>query len=256
MSSENPLFYVFAMMAMSLLPFLLLSLTSFIKISVVLSILRNALGAGQLPSAAISSLLAFVLSMHIMTPLIQEIIIGVQSQPEALRKVTRDLRQVTTLYKAGSKPLLTFLRKHSRAEERNFFARLAEIQKTQSNMKKKQGAQQTNSRNPELLLKELHLSRVCTKPDAANNLECEIPGETILTLIPAFVLSELREAFAIGFTIFLPFLVIDLVVANMLVGLGMMMVSPVSISLPFKILLFVACDGWFLLCRSLVLGYL
>ena len=74
-------------------------------------------------------------------------------------------------------------------------------------------------------------------------------------LIPAFVISELKEAFQIGFIVFLPFLIIDMVVANILLGLGMMMLSPTTIALPFKILLFVLVDGWFLIVQGLVLGY-
>ena len=249
MTAENPLYYALIMMGMALLPFALLSFTSFIKISVVLSILRNALGAGQLPSASISSLIALVLSIHVMTPLVQELVLEIQAKPEALAKLSADIRQVKVLYEAGVNPLLSFLRKHSRKEERNFFAKLSVIQNNFKNGSK-------GDIDRRLILKELYLKQPCRQLDGGKNQECAIPGENILTLIPAFVLSELREAFAIGFTIFLPFLVIDLVVANLLVGLGMMMVSPVSISLPFKILLFVACDGWYLLCRSLVLGYL
>ena len=89
----------------------------------------------------------------------------------------------------------------------------------------------------------------------AQEPNCKPSGENFFSLVPAFVISELQQAFKIGFILFLPFLVIDLVVSNVLIALGMSMVSPFTISLPLKLILFVACDGWFLLCRGLVLGY-
>jgi type III secretion protein R len=117
---------------------------------------------------------------------------------------------------AGAEPLQDFLRTHSHPRERQFFAR------------SRQSAEQADAQRK----------------------------EDLFSLIPAFLISELQEAFTIGFLLFLPFLVIDLVVANILIGLGMSMMSPVTISLPIKLLLFVLCDGWFLLSKGLVLGYL
>lgn len=85
--------------------------------------------------------------------------------------------------------------------------------------------------------------------------ECIVRGESLITLIPSFVLSELRTACALGVSVFLPFIVVDLVVANLLVALGLTMVNPVTISLPVKLLLFAVGDAWFLVCRGLVLSY-
>jgi len=232
-NTDNPIVLLVCLGLFSLMPILLMGTTSFIKISVVLSIFRNALGAGQLPSAAVSGLLSLALSLHIMTPVIQETLqqgkvlgskhLSASAPLDSILKLPP--KQLQELAEGILKPLETFLLKHSNLREREFFA-------------------------------AAHLT-----DDEKQNVPCGIDsqckpqGESLLTLIPAFVLSELQAAFAIGFSIFLPFLVIDLVIANLLVGMGMVMVSPVTISLPFKVLLFVSCDGWFLLCTGLINSY-
>ena len=86
--------------------------------------------------------------------------------------------------------------------------------------------------------------------------EADLTDKDLIVIVPAFVISELKEAFEIGFLIFVPFIVIDMVVSNILLAMGMMMLSPVTISLPFKLLLFILIDGWYLLARGLVLGYI
>lgn len=207
----QPLFTLGVFLLLAVLPFLILSVTSFMKLSVVFGILRNAIGAQQVPSSAITSLLAFVLTLHVMAPVGGEMKSAWQEgQGLAVRDLGElqlsDLQRMGEKLKVATAPLLKFLEKHSRQKERAFFSQLAE-------------------------------------------------GESFFTLLPAFIISELTEAFAIGFAIFLPFLILDLVVANILVGLGMVMVTPAVVSLPFKIILFVLVDGWFLLCRGLVLGY-
>ena len=236
---ENPLLVAGLILVLSLLPFCLLAVTSFVKLSVVFSILRNALGASQFPSGAVTSTLAFVLTLHIMAPVAREA--WQQAASAALPQTPKEakgrkppgvppavvLQQWGRVMAAGAGPVENFLKRRSRIEERAFFAGLR---------REEQGAAHT----PDL-------------PQASG--AGEIAGEDFFTLVPSFLLSELRAAFAVGFTIFLPFLAIDLVVANLLVGLGMMMVSPAAISLPFKLLLFVLTDGWFMLCRSLILSY-
>ena len=234
-ADANPLTLGLTFIALAVLPFLLLATTSFIKLSVVFGILRNALGAQQVPSAAVTSLLALVLTVHIMSPVAEEVAAEFFAKPKkegtkngAGDNAGDDFFAQTA--RAGV-ALEKFLRKHSHLRERVFFAGIRTRR---------------------------HLSRDSAPSEpagCAGAAECVVPGEDILSLVPSFVISELKEAFSIGFLIFLPFLVIDLVVANLLVGLGMMMVSPVTISLPFKIILFVIIDGWFLLCRGLVLGY-
>ena len=142
-----------------------------------------------------------------------------------------------TLLLTGA-PLYNFLEKNSSLKERTFFAKM-----------RHQGPKQGDI--------EQKISEPPCKPTQDGEaMSCTIEGEDFSTLIPAFLITELKEAFALGFLIFLPFLVIDLIVAQILLSLGMMMVSPVTIAMPFKLLLFVACDGWFLFCKNLVLGYL
>ncbi len=229
---DNPILLLLGLGSLSLFPLLVMGTTSFIKISVVLSIFRNALGAGQLPSTAVSGLLSLALSLHIMAPVIDTMVEkGSHSLKDATGaplSVERILKQppekLATLIEEVFSPLHAFLRKHASLREREYFASLHSSPNQQS--------------------------VACDSEEP-----CWIAQERILTLIPAFILSELQSAFAIGFSIFLPFLVIDLVIANLLVGMGMVMVSPITISLPFKILLFVSCDGWFLLCSGLIASY-
>ncbi|MCB0325687.1 MAG: EscR/YscR/HrcR family type III secretion system export apparatus protein [Bdellovibrionales bacterium] len=232
--SANPLHLLAAMAALSLLPFLMLAFTSFVKLSVVFSILRNALGAGQVPSGAVSTLLSLTLSIHIMAPVLESARGAYENAPPPKRGANEfEASELFRKLPLVAVPFLDFLRRHTRLEERAFFA---ELRRNRNST----GRQETVSRTCE------------TGLTIEQCLETE---ETVLTLVPAFVISELRVAFAFGFLLFLPFLIIDLIVANILMGLGMVMVNPVSISLPFKLLLFVACDGWMLLCRSLVLSY-
>lgn len=231
--SSNPAVIVLLMLCLALVPFFILAFTSFVKLNVVFGILRNALGAQQVPSGAVTSLLSLVLTLQIMAPVIRESMANSSAVLDRLSQGTRaptHSRQVSTgggarasdllpmlgAVRAGAEPFSAFLAKHAGQRERAFF---------------------------------------CDMSRGSSSAEPIGRQESIFTLLPAFLISELHEAFAIGFLVYLPFLVVDLVVANILVGLGMLMVSPVSVSLPFKILLFVGCDGWFLLCRSLMLGY-
>lgn len=230
---DNPLLLVLGLGSLSLLPVILMSTTSFVKISVVLSIFRNALGAGQLPSTAISGLLSLALSLHIMAPVFSSMI---ESGNLALEKLPKDSSasfqellelpptELAPILGSIFSPLQDFLKKHAFPREREFFA-------------------------------TLHTTSTEEESDCGAGEACWEKEEGVFTLLPAFILSELQSAFAIGFSIFLPFLVIDLVIANLLVGMGMVMVSPVTISLPFKLLLFVSCDGWFLLCQGLIASY-
>jgi len=205
---------------LSLLPFVLVMLTSFVKIAVVLSIVRNALGATNIPPTTVVTGLAFVLTIFVMAPVGSKVFAGVE--PLVTEDASRSPAQTArALIKAGDEaraPIREFLARHAHARDRAMFADLAR-----------------RMRAPE---------------DRAS-----IRDDDLLVLAPAFVTSELKEAFAIGFLLFLPFLIIDMVVANILLSLGMHMLSPTTVSLPFKLLLFVMVDGWYLLTRGLVLGY-
>lgn len=217
----NPVVLVVILGALSLAPFVLIMLTSFVKISVVLSILRNALGTQAVPPNQVITGLAFVLTIFVMIPVGEQMYAAAGSVTQ-----TRDIfseASVRSIYDAssqGKEPLRQFLGKHSHAQDRLLFMELA--------ARLEAGA----APNP-------------TPPGR----------DDFKVIIPAFVTSELKEAFQIGFLIFVPFIIIDMVVANILLSMGMHMLSPSVISLPFKLLLFVLVDGWFLLVRGLVLSY-
>ncbi len=192
------------MTLLSVLPALLMTMTSFTRIIVVLAILRQAMGTMQTPSNQILIGLALFTSMFIMMPVFEEIYgKGVEPYMEGELAFQGALDE-------GIKPLRAFMLNQTREVDLMMFAGLAGIDSFNSN------------------------------DDIPLNI-----------LLPSFVTSELKTAFQIGFLIFIPFLIIDLVVASVLMSMGMMMLSPMLISLPFKIMLFVLVDGW-----SLILGTL
>jgi type III secretion protein R len=207
--------------ALGLAPFVLMMLTSFIKISVVLSILRNAIGTQQVPPSTVITGLAFILSIFIMAPVGRQMYESAGAIPN-----TRDIfseASVKTLFSAvqtGKEPLRKFLARHSHAQDRVLFLELA--------------------------------ARLERSSGVANP---QIDKDAFQVLIPSFATSQLKEAFQVGFLVFVPFLIIDMVVANILLSMGMSMLSPVVISLPFKLLLFVLVNGWYLVVRGLVLSY-
>ena len=216
----NPVVLILILGALSLAPFVLIMLTSFVKISVVLSILRNAIGAQQVPPNQVITGLAFVLSIFIMVPVARQMYNTAGSIPQ-----THDIfseASVKTLVdaaKQGKEPLRHFLSKHSHVHDRELFMELA--------------------------------ARVNAADQSADRPE----KDEFRVLVPSFVTSELKEAFQIGFLVYLPFIIIDMVIANVLLSMGMSMLSPSVVSLPFKLLLFVLADGWFLVVRGLVLSY-
>lgn len=204
------------MAALALVPFAIVMLTSFSKIVVVLSMVRSALGTQQAPPTMVLTGLAAVLTAHVMSPTMERMwTTGRQVETEV--GMGREM-----MGRAGEiiAPLREFLVKHGSAEERGRFVDMA---------------------------RELRAG-----DDAAVQAVTE---DDLSIVIPAFVITELKEAFIIAFLIFLPFLVLDMLLANVLLALGMQTLSPSQVSLPFKILLFVAVDGWALLSRGLILGY-
>jgi type III secretion protein R len=217
----NPVVMVIVLGALALAPFVLMMLTSFIKISVVLSILRNAIGTQQVPPSPVITGLAFILSIFVMAPVARQM----YDSAGAIQN-TRDIfseASVKSLFSAsqtGREPLRKFLSRHSHAQDRVLFMELA------ARLERNSGT---------------------TNP--------QIGKEDFQVLIPSFATSQLKEAFQVGFLVFVPFLIIDMVVANVLLSMGMSMLSPVVISLPFKLLLFVLVDGWYLVVRGLVLSY-
>ena len=192
------------MTVLTLLPAILLMMTAFTRIIIVLSILRQALGAGQTPPNQVLVGLALFLTLFVMGPVVTKI------NTEAAQPYMAGTIDATTALQRAVDPLKGFMLKQTRESDIATFVRI-------------QGG------------------KGFEKPE-------DVP---LGILVPAFVTSELKTAFQIGFLLFIPFVIIDLVVASVLMSMGMMMLSPVLISLPFKIMLFVLIDGW-----SLVMGTL
>ncbi len=220
---SQPVAALFLITILSLAPFLLMMTTSFIKIAVVLSFVRSAIGTQQIPPNPVITGLSLILTLYVMIPVGQQmynasydVIHSGDSNQAVVSMASVDVLKKATLL--GKEPLRAFLLKHAHTNERKMFFDFA---------------------------KNLQLD----KQDAATS-------EDFIVIIPAFVISELSEAFQIGFVIFLPFLVIDMVVSNVLLSMGMFQLSPVTVSLPFKLLLFVLVDGWALITQGLVKGYM
>lgn len=214
MNTPDPLSLTLALALLALLPLVVVMTTSFVKISVVLSLVRNAIGVQQIPPNMALNGLALILSCYIMAPVGQHAYDSVRAEPAA----TQSVAQFGAAVLHGAEPLRAFLLRHSRPPQRAFF---------------------------------LQTARDMWGPQLA----AQLSEEHFMVLAPAFMVSELTSAFEIGFLLYLPFVVIDLIVSNILLAMGMMMVSPVTISLPLKLFLFVAVDGWARLIRGLVLSY-
>ena len=208
--------------ALTALPLLLVASTSFVKLSIVFSVVRNAIGLGSVPSGLVISALAAILSVYVMAP------VGAQIAEATATPLGRldpahpfqgeSLQAILDTIKAGKEPLRAFLVRNAGARELALFLRLAKAGRPP--------AQRAGV--------------------VANDLSIVMPG---------FLITELKEAFHIGFLVLLPFLVIDLVVASVLLSLGMNALGPAAVSLPFKLLLFVLVDGWYVLSEALVAGY-
>lgn len=221
--ASTPVFVLVVMAALSLAPFVLLLMTSFVKIAVVLSILKSALGAAQIPPSSIITGLAIVLTLFVMAPTGERMVRAVEPDlkltPHTDTLVSgQSLSIVVGAAVKAREPLREFLLRYAGQGERATFFALA--------------------------------ARRGSAEDRASRSDRDF-----LVLVPAFVASELRRAFQIGVLLFIPFLLIDLVVSNFLVALGMNGLSPTSVALPFKLLLFVLADGWQLLLRGLVQSY-
>lgn len=205
--------------ALTIIPILFMTATSFVKISVVFSVLKNALGAGDVPSGTVVTALAAILSFYVMAPVGARMMAEIESSEidwnQALSSPTALLETAGTI----AEPLRQFLERNANARETSLFLDLAKR----------------------------------SRPEEEREA---ITASDFMIVLPAFVVTELSEAFQIGFLVFIPFLVVDLVITNVLLALGIQSIPPQNISLPFKLLLFVLVDGWYLLSRALVLGYL
>jgi flagellar biosynthesis protein FliP len=209
---------------LSLGPVILITLTSFTRIVVVLSFLRHALGTQQSPSNQIIIAMALFLSLYVMAPVWQQI--EVAAVTPYLQHQIGPQEALTEAWE----PLREFLLKQTRKADLALFIEMRA--ETGTGTETEEGGERSRS-------------------------DSSVSGEEIAatTLIPAFMISELKTAFQIAFLIYVPFLVLDLVVASVLLSMGMMFLPPVLVSLPFKLVLFVLVDGWNLLIGSLVRSF-
>lgn len=211
----SPITLIFLMVAVGIAPFALMMVTSYVKIVVVVSLVRNALGVQQVPPTTVLNGLAIVLSLFIMAPTAMKTadLFGAQPLPENASPA-----QIIQIVKNSSGPMVNFLNKNSQKRIKVLFERTAR--------------------------------RIWPKDQ-----QQKIKENNLMILIPSFTISELTRAFQIGFLLYLPFVAIDLIISNILLAMGMMMVSPMTISLPFKLLLFVTLDGWLKISQGLMLSY-
>ncbi|MBI3591525.1 MAG: flagellar type III secretion system pore protein FliP [Candidatus Melainabacteria bacterium] len=202
---EPSLQIVVLLVILSMLPLIVVTMTPFLRILIILSLLRTALGTQQVPPNLVIIGIAMIITGYVMGPSLS------QMNETALIPLSNQQITVPTAIGEAYKPLRKFMLKQTEMKDLAFFYRIS------------------NEPNPK-------------SPEEVGFRQ----------LIAAFLLSELRTAFQIGFLIFIPFLVIDLIIANILLALGMIMLSPTIVSLPFKLLIFVAVDGWTLIIKGLV----
>ncbi|MCX4274160.1 MAG: flagellar type III secretion system pore protein FliP [Candidatus Gastranaerophilales bacterium] len=201
----NPAIQLLMVMTLfSMLPFVFCCMTSFLRFTIVFSMLKTAMGTQSVPPAIVLIGLALIMTLYTMSPVFQ-------SMYEAGRIPYQQNGDIALTLQKGSEPLKEFMLKQTRQEDLVFF-----VEKTRT-----------------------------TRPETPEEL-------TLWEVAPAYIISELKTAFEIGFIIFIPFIVLDLVVANILLALGMFMLSPTIVSLPFKLLIFIAVDGWSLIVKGLV----
>ena len=216
MFQTDPFSLIVLLVGMSLLPFIAMVATSYLKIVVVISLIRNALGIQSIPPNMVVNALAMILTFYIMAPICSE---SWEIAKTELANKPAAVHETDAVAKAAE-PFRQFLLKHTGDRERAFFVNTAE------------------------------------KLWAKGDEPAKVDSEGFAILIPSFCVSELTKSFEIGFLMYLPFIAIDIIVSNILLAMGMMMVSPVTISLPFKLLLFVMVNGWTLLIQGLVRGYI
>lgn len=196
---------VILMTVLALAPSILIMMTSFIRFTVVLAFLRQALGVNQLPPSQLLIALALILTFFVMTPVVN------QSYNEGIKPYLDKELPKEEAFKKAIDPFRSFMLSQTREKDLALFVEIAHVE----------------------------------TPNGPDDIPLQV-------LVPGYVISELRTAFQIAFVLFIPFLVIDMVVASVLMSMGMMMLPPIIVSLPFKILLFVLVDGWYLLVKSLV----
>ncbi|WP_413735590.1 EscR/YscR/HrcR family type III secretion system export apparatus protein [Sodalis sp. RH21] len=201
---------------LSLLPFLIASGTCYIKFSIVFVMVRNALGLQQVPSNTTLNGVALLLALFVMAPVARDAYASFQEHQVDMASSD----SVINFMENGLDGYKSYLQKYSDPELARFFERA-------------QSAQNADDHNDD-----------------------ELSPPSMLALLPAYALSEIKNAFKIGFYLYLPFVVVDLLISSILLALGMMMMSPITISVPIKLILFVVLDGWTLLSQGLILQYI
>ena len=212
----NPAVVVIGLTLLGLAPFLAILVSSFVKMVVVVHIVRSALGLQQAPPNLAINGLAIIMSIYVMAPVIMNTYDEFSSHNVEISDIENPALKEALA--DAVVPMQSFLTKQSDEVERDFFLNT-------------------------------------TKKIWPEDFSANITDKNLLILTPAFLVSELTEAFEIGFMLYLPFVIIDLIVSNILISMGMIMVSPILISMPFKILLFVLVDGWSRLIHGLILSY-
>jgi type III secretion protein R len=200
--------------AISVLPFVAMVVTSYTKIVVVLGLVRNALGVQQVPPNMVLNGIAIIVSCYVLTPVGIAAAQNLRGAPQS----TQGSVAVMQAMDAAREPFRQFLLKHAHEREKAFFLRSAKA----------------------LWPKDIYSA---------------VKGDDLVILAPSFTLTELNDAFRIGFLLYVSFIAIDIIIANVLMAMGLNQVNPTNVAIPFKLLLFVAADGWSTLIHGLVLTY-
>ncbi|HGJ5876285.1 MAG TPA: type III secretion system export apparatus subunit SctR [Arsenophonus sp.] len=211
---NNPMQLIVVLFCLSIMPLFAVMGTSFLKISIVLSMLRNALGIQQIPPNMAIYGLALILTLFIMAPVGFAIRDNIKAQPIDWNSVN----SVEQINSSVVVPYQDFLKKNTSEEQIKFFSQIG--------------------------------YKIWPK-----QYQTSLSPNSLLVMVPAFTMSQLIEAFKIGFLIYLPFVAIDLIVSNVLLAMGMMMVSPMTIALPFKLLIFILMGGWDKLIGQLMVSF-
>lgn len=213
----NPVAMIAVVAALGIAPFAALMVTSYTKLVVVFGLLRSALGIQQVPPNIVLNGIALILTVFIMAPVGMDMVDNLRGRNFNLSS-QMSVDDVIAILDAAQPPVKKFLQSHTLESERNFFVKSA--------------------------------TSIWPKERAAG-----LKNDDLTVLVPSFTLTELIKAFQVGFVLYIIFVVVDLVVANLLLALGMQMIAPTTISVPFKLLLFVMLDGWSVLVHGLVLSY-
>ena len=223
---DNPVLLIASLAFATLLPFILAAGSCFLKFSVVFSLLRNAIGLQQTPSNMVLNGIALIMSAFVMMPIFNEAQRYYHEQQIDLNNPA----SLQVFLEEGLSPYKKYLARYADPDMVQFFGELHEAQ--------------------------LRDDAESTPPPRDKNDRIDPEQASLLTLLPAYALGELKSAFEIGFYIYLPFLVVDMLVSNVLLALGMMMMSPITIALPIKLILFVMMDGWNKIVKGLILQYI